>query len=68
MRRLSGDSGTCHGDAAQDELQRVQKRGQFPDELVKIEDTQIHTHPSHSQTARLLRSSMSLGITVPHVT
>jgi hypothetical protein len=27
-----------------------------------------HTHPSHSQTARLLTSSMSLGITVPHVT
>ena len=27
-----------------------------------------HTHPSHSQTARLLTSSMSLGITVltPH--
>ena len=24
-----------------------------------------HTHPSHSQTARLLISSMSLGITVP---
>ena len=27
-----------------------------------------HTHPSHSQTARLLTSSMSLGITVPHDT
>ena len=27
-----------------------------------------HTHPSHSQTARLLTSSMSLGITVPRVT
>ncbi len=27
-----------------------------------------HTHPSHSQTARLLTSSMSLGITVPHTT
>ena len=27
-----------------------------------------HTHPSHSQTASLLTSSMSLGITVPHVT
>ena len=27
-----------------------------------------HTHPSHSQTARLLTSSMSLGITVPHST
>jgi hypothetical protein len=27
-----------------------------------------HTHPSHSQTARLLTSSMSLGITVPRTT
>ena len=27
-----------------------------------------HTHPSHSQTDRLLTSSMSLGITVPHDT
>ncbi len=27
-----------------------------------------HTHPSHSQTARLLPSSMSLGVTVPHGT
>ena len=25
-----------------------------------------HTHPSHSQNARLLTSSVSLGITVPH--
>ena len=27
-----------------------------------------HTHPSHSQTARLLTSSMFLGITVPRAT
>ncbi len=27
-----------------------------------------HTHPSHSQTAPFLTSSMSLGITVPHAT
>ncbi len=27
-----------------------------------------HTHPSHSETARLLTSSMSLGITVPRTT
>jgi hypothetical protein len=27
-----------------------------------------HTHQSHSETARLLTSSMSLGITVPHTT
>ena len=27
-----------------------------------------HTHPSHSETARLLTSYMSLGLMVPHVT
>jgi hypothetical protein len=27
-----------------------------------------HTHPSHSQTSRLLTSSMSLGVPVPHTT
>jgi hypothetical protein len=27
-----------------------------------------HTHPSHSQTSRLLTSSLSLGVPVPHVT
>jgi hypothetical protein len=27
-----------------------------------------HTHPSHSQTSRLLTSSLSLGIPVPRVT
>ena len=27
-----------------------------------------HTHPSHSQTARLLTSSLSLGVPVPHTT
>ena len=27
-----------------------------------------HTHPSHSQIARLLTSSMSLGVTVPRTT
>jgi hypothetical protein len=30
--------------------------------------TRSHTHPSHSQTARLLTSAMSLGITVPLTT
>ena len=30
--------------------------------------TRSHTHQSHSQTARLLTSSMSLGITVPRAT
>ena len=27
-----------------------------------------HTHPSHSQTSRLLTSSLSLGVSVPRVT
>ncbi len=27
-----------------------------------------HTHPSHSQTSRVLTSSLSLGVPVPHVT
>jgi hypothetical protein len=27
-----------------------------------------HTHPSHSQTSRLLTSSLSLGVPVPHAT
>jgi hypothetical protein len=27
-----------------------------------------HTHPSHSQTSRLLTSSLSVGVPVPHAT
>ncbi len=27
-----------------------------------------HTHPSHSQTSRLLTSSLSLGVSVPRAT
>jgi hypothetical protein len=30
--------------------------------------SQTHTHPSHSQTSRLLTSSLSLGVPVPHTT
>ena len=30
--------------------------------------SQIHTHPSHSQTFRLLTSSLSLGVPVPRAT
>jgi hypothetical protein len=49
--------------------------------LAKVEDLRIplntddkplasrsHTHPSHSQTSRLLTSSLSLGVPVPLVT
>ncbi len=43
MRRTRCDgSGTGHGDVEEDELLKLQKRGQFPDELVKIEGTQMH--------------------------
>ena len=43
MRRNPHDgSGPGHGDVVQSELLKVQKSGQFPDELVKIEFTQIH--------------------------
>ena len=30
--------------------------------------SRTHTHPSHSQTSRLLTSSLSLGVTVPRAT
>ena len=30
--------------------------------------SRTHTHPSHSQTSRLLTSSLSLGVPVPHGT
>jgi hypothetical protein len=30
--------------------------------------SKTHTHPSHSQTSRLLTSSLSLGVPVPLVT
>jgi hypothetical protein len=35
-------SGTGHGWIAQAELLKMKKNGQFPDEPVKIKDTQIH--------------------------
>ena len=30
--------------------------------------SRTHTHPSHSQASRLLTSSLSLGVPVPHTT
>ena len=43
MRRTPcGGSGTGHRDVTQAELLKLQKSSQFTDELVKIEDTQIH--------------------------
>ena len=42
MGKVSGGSGTGHGDVPQDELLKPKKNGQFPDEPVKIEVTQIH--------------------------
>jgi hypothetical protein len=38
----SHSSGTGHGWIAQTELLKLQKNGQFPDELLKIEGAQIH--------------------------
>ena len=42
MRRLHVEGGTDHGDVAQAELLSLQKSGQFPDELVKIEGEKNH--------------------------
>jgi hypothetical protein len=42
-----GGSGTGHGHVAEAELLKLQRRGQFPDEFVKIEDTQIQYVYSH---------------------
>jgi hypothetical protein len=47
-RTPRGGSGTCHGWIAQPELLKVQKIRQFPDELVKIEVTQIRVIQSRS--------------------
>jgi hypothetical protein len=44
----SGGSGTGHGHVAQAKLLKLQKSGQFPDELVKIEGAQIHYVPSQT--------------------
>ena len=38
-RRTRGGSGTGHRYVVEVELLKLQGRGQFPDELVKIEDT-----------------------------
>ncbi len=43
MRRtLYGGSGTGHGQITQDELLNFQRRGQFPDESVRMKTTPIH--------------------------
>ena len=36
------------GDVVQDQLLKLEKSGQFPDEIVKIEDTQILCVTSHT--------------------
>jgi hypothetical protein len=35
---------------------------------LNIDGERTHTHPSHSQTSRLLTSSLSLGVPVPRAT
>ena len=42
MRKLKGGSGTGHGLVVETELLKGKKKGWFPDDLVKIEDSQIH--------------------------
>jgi hypothetical protein len=39
---MCGGSGRIHWKLEEVELLKLQKRGQFSDELVKIDDTQIH--------------------------
>ena len=41
-RTPCGGSGTGHDQFTQVELLKLQKSGQFPDESVRIKDTQIH--------------------------
>jgi hypothetical protein len=41
-RTRRGGSGTCHGSDEEAELLKLQKRGKFPDEPVKIKGAQIH--------------------------
>ena len=48
MRRLRDDSGTGHGDVPEVELLRLEQSGQFPDEFVKIEGSQIHSVTSQT--------------------
>jgi hypothetical protein len=43
-----GGSGTGHGQVAQAELLNLQRSGQFPDELVKKEDKQVHYEVSQT--------------------
>jgi hypothetical protein len=47
-----GGSGTGHSYVAQAELLKLQRSGQFPDELVKIEGTQIHYVASQTSNSR----------------
>jgi hypothetical protein len=48
-------------------LKRKKKKEDYGSLYIHLA-SRSHTHPSHSQTARLLTSSMSLGITVPRFT
>jgi hypothetical protein len=49
VRRTPSDgSGTGHGQVEKLELLKLQKSGQFPDESVRIKETQIHYVNSQS--------------------
>ena len=45
---MSGGSGTGHGDVEKTQILKLLKRGQFPDDLVKKEGSQIHYVTSHT--------------------
>jgi hypothetical protein len=47
-RTPCGGSGTDHGQVAQAELLKLQRSGEFPDELVEIEGAQIHYEDSQT--------------------
>jgi hypothetical protein len=49
-------------------IEKKERREEREDNLVKTAvpfESRSHTHPSHSQTSRLLTSSLSLGVPVP---
>ncbi len=63
MRRTPpGGSGTGHDHVAQTDLLKLQKSGQFPDELVKRECAQIHCVSSQTDVLTIAgRKEITLG-------
>jgi hypothetical protein len=63
-RTPRGGSGTGHGHIAPAELLKLQKSGQFPDEFVKIEDTQIHYVSSRRNSNSRHKADSVRGIVI----